>query len=202
VIVAVADGMGGAAGGEVASATAMAKAISTPGSPTTRIKAANRAVFSLANDQPDLTGMGTTITLAQLATDGTARFGHVGDSRAYLLRGRKMEQLTDDHTIVAEWVAVGAISPEDAKTHPRRGMLTRSVGVAPEVAIDEFEVALKAKDRLILCSDGLSGMISDEALQTIGGTETVEAAAWALVEAANQGGGHDNITVVVVDVRS
>lgn len=202
VTVAVADGMGGAAGGEVASATAMAAAVSTPGSPSARIEAANRAVFSLASDQPELTGMGTTITLADLAPDGKARFGHVGDSRAYLLRGRKMEQLTADHTIVAEWVAIGAISPGDAKTHPRRGMLTRSVGVAPEVAIDEFDVALRAKDRLILCSDGLNGMISDEALQTIGGTGTVEEAAWALVEAANQGGGHDNITVVVVDVRS
>ncbi len=201
-IVAVADGMGGAAGGEVASATAMAVAVSTEGTPTTRIGAANRAVFGEAQEHPSLTGMGTTITLALLGEDGTAHFGHVGDSRAYLLRGRKMEQLTNDHTIVSEWVAIGAITADDAKTHPRRGMLTRSVGVAPEVEVDEFEVTLKPKDRLIVCSDGLNGMIGDGAIRTIGGTGTVEAAAWALVEAANQAGGQDNITVVVVDVQT
>lgn len=199
VIVAVADGMGGAAGGEVASATAMQVAVSTAGTPEERIRAANRAVFSEARERPDLAGMGTTITLALLGEDGTADFGHVGDSRAYLLRGKKMEQLTEDHTIVAEWVAIGAISAEDAKTHPRRGMLTRSVGVAPEVKIDEFTLDLVPGDRLILCSDGLSGMINDEAIHGIGGDGTVEEAAWALVEAANLAGGHDNVTVVVVD---
>lgn len=199
-IVAVADGMGGAAGGEVASATAMAAAISASGSPTARITASNEAVFLKSREQPNLAGMGTTVTLAMLTDKGVATFGHVGDSRAYLLRGRKIEQLTTDHTIVSEWVALGAISEAEAKTHPRRGMLTRSVGVSPNVAIDEFDVKLKAKDRLILCSDGLNGMISDAEIRSIGGSGTVEAAAWALVEAANHAGGHDNITVVVVDV--
>ena len=198
-IVAVADGMGGAAGGEVASATAMASAISTSGNPTQRIVAANEAVFARSREQPDLAGMGTTLTLVMLTDDGVATVGHVGDSRAYLLRGRKIEQLTSDHTIVAEWVALGAISPEDAQTHPRRGMLTRSVGVAPEVGVDEFEVKLKPKDRLILCSDGLNAMGPDKEIRSLGGSGTVEASAWALVEAANQAGGHDNITVVAVD---
>lgn len=202
VIVAVADGMGGAAGGEVASATAMATVVATDGTPTARIDAANRAVFAESRERPELLGMGTTMTLAVLGPDGTATFGHVGDSRAYLLRGRTADQLTDDHTIVAEWVAIGAISAEDAKTHPRRGMLTRSVGVAPEVAVDEFPVTLQPGDRLILCSDGLSGMISDRDIREIGSAGSVEAAAWALVEAANQAGGYDNITVVVVDVET
>lgn len=198
-IVAVADGMGGAAGGEVASATAMQAAVSTIGTPAERIRTANRAVFTESRERPDLAGMGTTITLAQLDDDGTVHFGHVGDSRAYLVRGKKLEQLTADHTIVAEWVAIGAISADEAKTHPRRGMLTRSVGVAPEVEVDEFVLELDPGDRLILCSDGLSGMIDDEAIHRIGGTGMVEEAAWALVEAANLAGGHDNITVVVVD---
>lgn len=202
VIVAVADGMGGVAGGEVASATAMRTAVSTVGTPAEQIRAANRAVFDEARERPDLTGMGTTITLAQLGEDGTATIGHVGDSRAYLIRGRKMEQLTDDHTIVAEWVAVGAISAEEAKSHPRRGMLTRSVGVAPEIKVDEFTLTLEPGDRLVLCSDGLSGMIDDDAIHRIAKDGMAEEVAWALVEAANLAGGHDNITVVVVDAQT
>ncbi len=201
-VVAVADGMGGAAGGEVASATAMQAAVAADGTVTNRIGSANAAVFSEARRQPELAGMGTTITLAVLEPDGSTTIGHVGDSRAYLIRDKTLEQLTNDHTIVSEWVAIGAISPEDAKIHPRRGMLTRSVGVAPQVEVDELHLSLQPDDRLILCSDGLSGMISDDAIRSIGGSGTVEAAAWALVEAANQAGGHDNITVVVVDVES
>lgn len=200
-LVGVADGMGGAAGGEVASSLAMEAATSGEGSPAERIRAANNAVFEESRRRPELAGMGTTMVLVELV-DGTGSFGHVGDSRAYLLRNGSISQLTEDHTIVAEWVALGAITPEDAKTHPRRGMLTRSVGVAPEIEVDSFTQDFEEGDRLILCSDGLNGMVDDPDILAIGGEGSPEAAAWALVEAANDAGGHDNITVVVVDFVS
>ena len=198
VLVGVADGMGGAAGGEVASSLAMEAAVSAHGSPAERVQAANAAVFEESRRRPEITGLGTTKVLVDLV-DGTGSFGHVGDSRAYLVRDGAIAQLTEDHTIVAEWVALGAITPEDAKTHPRRGMLTRSVGVAPQVEVDSFTHAFEEGDRLILCSDGLNGMVGDADILAIGGEGSPEAAAWALVEAANDAGGHDNITVVVVD---
>lgn len=200
VLLGVADGMGGAAGGEVASSVAMSTATATEGTPAERIAAANTAVFDESRRRPELAGMGTTMTLVEFDADGHGSFAHVGDSRAYLIRNGSITQLTEDHTIVAEWVALGAISAEDAKTHPRRGMLTRSVGVASEVEIDAFTEEFAAGDRLILCSDGLNGMVDDHVILTVGGEGTPEAAAWALVEAANDAGGHDNITVVVVDL--
>jgi protein phosphatase len=202
VLVGVADGMGGAAGGEVASSVAMSTATKAEGEPASRIQAANAAVFEESRRRPELSGMGTTMTLVELDDGGRGLFGHVGDSRAYLLRDGEITQLTDDHTIVAEWVSLGAITPEDAKTHPRRGMLTRSVGVAAHVEADVFTHDFELGDRLILCSDGLNGMIDDDTILTTGGSGTPEAAAWALVEAANEAGGHDNITVVVVDIGS
>jgi protein phosphatase len=145
--------------------------------------------------------MGTTVTLAELDADGTGRFAHVGDSRAYLWHDDELTQLTQDHTVVAEWLAAGAITEDEAKTHPRRGMLTRSVGVSPSVAVDTFESELAAGDRLLLCSDGLNGMVRDDRIAALLSTGTPEEAAWALVEAANAAGGHDNITVLVVDVE-
>lgn len=202
VLLGVADGMGGAAGGEVASSVAMSTATAGDGRPADRVHDANAAVFEESRRRPELAGMGTTMTLVELDGSGNGVFGHVGDSRAYLLRDGEITQLTNDHTIVAEWVALGAITPEDAKTHPRRGMLTRSVGVASHVEVDAFTHHFEASDRLILCSDGLNGMVDDAAILAIGGTGTPEAAAWALVEAANDAGGYDNITVVVVDLDS
>lgn len=196
----VADGMGGAAGGEVASATALDAALATDGDLTDRIRAANRAVHALSVARPELAGMGTTVTIAHLRPDGQADFAHVGDSRAYLLRDGELRQLSDDHTVVAEWVKTGAITLDEAKTHPRRGMLTRSVGVAPEVAVDEFAERLQAGDRLLLCSDGLNGMVPDGLIRSLLGSGTPEEAVWGLVEAANTAGGHDNITVLVVTV--
>lgn len=197
----VADGMGGAAGGEVASATALDAVLASPEPGAARIEAANRAVHALASARPELAGMGTTVTLADLDADGRGRFAHVGDSRAYLWRDDELTQLTQDHTVVAEWLAVGAITEDEAKTHPRRGMLTRSVGVAPSVTVDEFEAELAPGDRLLLCSDGLNGMVRDDRIAALLSTGTPEEAAWALVEAANAAGGHDNITVLVVDVE-
>ena len=197
----VADGMGGAAGGEVASSTAIDAATATTLTPTERIAAANRAVHALSLAKRELAGMGTTMVVADIEASGTAHFAHVGDSRAYLLRKGSMEQLTNDHTVVAEWLALGAIDEATAKTHPRRGMLTRSVGVAAEVAIDEFETQLQPGDRLLLCSDGLNGMVTDSLIGTLLGAGSPEEAAWSLIEAANSAGGYDNITTLVVAVE-
>lgn len=196
----VADGMGGAAGGEVASATAIEAATAEPMRPAERVQAANRAVHALSQAKRELAGMGTTMVVADLDAEGTAHFAHVGDSRAYLLRDGRLTQLTNDHTVVAEWLALGAIDEATAKTHPRRGMLTRSVGVAPEVPIDEFDKGLEPGDRLLLCSDGLNGMIPDSLIATLLGAGSPEEAAWSLVEAANTAGGNDNITTLVVAV--
>ncbi len=195
----VADGMGGAAAGEVASATALDTILKTDDTPARRIVAANRAVFTLSQARPELAGMGTTATVVSLEPDGTAHFGHVGDSRAYLLHEGALTQLTRDHTVVAEWLAAGAIDEETAKSHPRRGMLTRSVGVASDVLVDHFEEHLEPGDRLLLCSDGLNGMVPDSLIASLLRSAPAEEAVWSLIEAANTAGGQDNITVLIVD---
>lgn len=196
----VADGMGGAAAGEVASATALDAVLAADTDVAERVRSANRAVYAMARAKRELTGMGTTVTVTELGPDGNAHFGHVGDSRAYLLRDGDLRQLTADHTVVAEWMAAGAITAAEAKTHPRRGMLTRSVGVGPEVAVDAFDVHLEPGDRLLLCSDGLNGMVTDDEIAGLLGEGDPEEAVWSLIEAANTAGGHDNVTVLVVDV--
>jgi serine/threonine protein phosphatase PrpC len=196
----VADGMGGAAAGEVASATALDAVLAADTDIAERVRSANRAVHALATARRELAGMGTTVTAVRLSSDGTARFGHVGDSRAYLLRDGDLRQLTADHTVVAEWMAAGAITSDEAKTHPRRGMLTRSVGVAPEVVVDTFTEHLQPGDRLLLCSDGLNGMVGDDDIAAVLGEGDPEVAVWGLIEAANSAGGHDNVTTLVIDV--
>lgn len=196
----VADGMGGAAAGEVASATALDAVLAADTDIAERVRSANRAVHALATAKRELAGMGTTVTAVRLSSDGTARFGHVGDSRAYLLRDGELRQLTADHTVVAEWMAAGAITSDEAKTHPRRGMLTRSVGVAPEVVVDTFTEHLQPGDRLLLCSDGLNGMVGDDDIAAVLGQGDPEVAVWGLIEAANSAGGHDNVTTLVIDV--
>lgn len=196
---AVADGMGGHVAGEIASSAAIDAAISTSGSVADRVKAANGAVFEEAAEDRQLTGMGTTLTIAELDPAGTARIGHVGDSRAYLLRDGVLRQLTTDHTVVAEYLAAGKIRPEDVARHPQRSMLTRALGLTARVEVDDLTVDLQEGDRLLLCTDGLNGMIADEdiAARLAGGTP--DEAVWSLIEAANAAGGLDNITVVVVD---
>ena len=200
VLVAVADGMGGAVGGEIASCTAIAAATTFAGSPQERAEHANNAVLAKAATTPSLTGMGTTLTIAFLTAEGTVEIAHVGDSRAYLLRDGELRQLTRDHTLVAEWVNAGAITSEEAKVHPRRGMLMRSLGVGLEVEVDTYFVELEVSDKLMLCSDGLNGMVPDPEIAQILSEPSPSAAAWELIEAANHHGGKDNISVVVVHV--
>jgi protein phosphatase len=204
VVVAVADGMGGAAAGEVASRLAIDAATEGPAGDvdtTRRITEGNRAVLDAVLDDPARAGMGTTLTLGVFTADGSLHLGHVGDSRAYLLRNDEISMLTTDHTFVMELVSRGQLSPEAAATHPRRNLITRVVGME-DVTVDQFEVSLTPGDRILICSDGLTDMIDDDAITRILSSEdSVPGAAWALVEAANAAGGVDNTTVAVVDVH-
>ena len=201
VVVAVADGMGGHAAGEVASALAIDGAISEEeASAENRVIAANEAVLAASAENPEYLGMGTTLTLGVFWPDGRMELGHVGDSRAYLLRNERLTQLTIDHTFVRELIAQGRLAPEDAVNHPRRHMLTRTIGM-PDVRVDKLDIHLIPGDRVLLCSDGLTNMVSDVRISRIlANTPAPADAVWSLVEAANVAGGFDNTTVAVVDV--
>lgn len=201
VIVGVADGMGGHAGGEVASATALETALTVGGDPSMRVQAANLAVVDAAKLRPRLSGMGTTLTLAVLDVDATAEFAHVGDSRAYLFRQGELEQITTDHSYVGQLLAAGQITPEQAAEHPYRSVVTRAVGLDPSVEVDTYEVELQPGDRLLLCSDGLSDMLPDAEIAVSLEDGTATEAADRLVAAANGAGGIDNITVIVIDTE-
>jgi protein phosphatase len=199
---AVADGMGGARGGEIASrvaATALGERVEGSGEErvVALIQEANRQVYARAHEDEDASGMGTTITVA-LVEDGTVAIGHVGDSRAYLIRDEKVEQLTDDHSLVAELVRSGRLSPEEADIHPQRSVITRALGTDPDVDVDSFSVEAKAGDVFLICSDGLTSMVDDQ--EILGIVEEsrgdLDGVAKELIGAANRSGGEDNITVV------
>jgi protein phosphatase len=196
----VADGMGGHVAGEVASRLAVNTAASTEGDPVDRIEAANKAIREEADREPSLEGMGTTMTLVFLEEGGLARLAHVGDSRAYLFRSGTLSQLTEDHTVAAEYVSQGRLSADDAAAHPQRHMLTRTLGLTPEIEIDETTIDLEEGDRLLLCSDGVTEMVSDDRIAEILGEGSPEEAVWGLVETANDEGGVDNITAIVIEV--
>ncbi|MGH8873826.1 MAG: PP2C family protein-serine/threonine phosphatase [Acidimicrobiia bacterium] len=202
LLVMVADGMGGHVGGEVASRLAVERAVEADGGVASRVVAGNRAIIEEVDRRPKLAGMGTTMTLVELGVDRVARFGHVGDSRAYLLRHGQLVQLTEDHTVVAEYVQAGKIRPEDIPSHPQRSMLTRALGLNDDLPVDTFQEPLQPGDRLLLCSDGVSSMIPDDDIRQVLCDGTPEEAVWALIERANRAGGHDNITSIVVHVVS
>lgn len=197
-LVIVADGMGGHVAGEVASRLAINAAASSELDPADRVAAGNRAIREEVARDPGLEGMGTTMTLLRIEGK-TATVGHVGDSRAYLLRGGDFAQLTEDHTVAAEYVAMGQLSPEEAASHPQRHMLTRTLGLTRFVNVDEIEVELEEGDRVLLCSDGLTEMVQDQNIAEMLADGTPEEVVWKLVESANTAGGVDNITVVVVE---
>ena len=201
VVLMVADGMGGAIGGEIASQLAVEHASTGSGSPVERVIRANEAVVERTVSEPGLAGMGTTLTLAEFGDDGTVNLAHVGDSRAYLWHQGLLEQLTDDHTVVAEQLAAGHISPADAVSHPQRSMLTRVLGISPEIDVDSISFDSEAGDRILICSDGLTNMVEDDRVAQLLAKGSPEEAVWALIEEATRAGGHDNITVVVVDVE-
>ena len=200
---AVADGMGGARGGEVASHLALDTIEELhrahEGTLAEQVRHANRIVFERSNSDRAVAGMGTTLTAAIVDGDA-AHLVHVGDSRGYLLRAGSMRQLTEDHTLVNRMLRAGEISPEEAQHHPHRNVLTRVVGTDPEVAVDEDAVGLLDGDRLLLCSDGLTDMLTEDQIQAIlESTPEPQDTADRLVRAANRAGGVDNITALVID---
>ncbi|HTR33079.1 MAG TPA: Stp1/IreP family PP2C-type Ser/Thr phosphatase [Gaiellaceae bacterium] len=205
---AIADGMGGARAGEIASALA-ASALSDAdelrgGEELVRslVQEGNRRVHERATVDPSTTGMGTTMTVALVEPSGDIVFGHVGDSRAYRLRDGVLEQLTDDHSLVAELVRRGELSPHDAEVHPQRSVITRALGTDPDVDVDAFTVRPEPGDVYLICSDGLSDMISAGAIQEVlrRNRPDLDAAARGLVKAANRSGGDDNITAVLFEI--
>ncbi len=207
---AVADGMGGAQAGELASGLAAAalRGDGTRGDGNSEehlvslIQAANRSVFERAREDASASGMGTTVTAAIVEDDGLVVFGHVGDSRAYLVRDGSLEQVTDDHSLVAELVRSGKLSPQEAEVHPQRSVITRALGTDPDVDVDSFSVHAQPGDLFLICSDGLSGMVDDETILALvqENRADLDAAVKALVNAANRGGGEDNITALLFEI--
>jgi protein phosphatase len=199
VLLVVADGLGGHIGGEVASRLAIEVASDAELTPAEAVLSANRAILAEVANRPRLAGMATTMTLARLDQAGSAHFAHVGDSRGYLLRHGELRRLTKDHSVVAEYIASGQLTEKEAENHPQRSLVTRALGLEFQLEVDEFEEPLEQSDRLLLCSDGLTVMIDDDHIRRLLGAGTPEEAVWALVEAANTAGGHDNITVAIAD---
>jgi protein phosphatase len=200
----VADGMGGAQAGEVASRLAVetfAQGLPDAGTAEERLsqraQEANRRIYELATAHHERAGMGTTLTAAFL-TDSELAIAHVGDSRAYLFRDGSLERLTQDHSLVDELVRRGKLTEEQAAEHPQRSIITRALGPEPTVEIDTWTYPVRAGDVLLLCSDGLTSMVPEERLeQILASAPDLKAAAQALIDEANAAGGRDNITVVL-----
>ncbi len=203
----VADGLGGHEAGEVASALAVetlrdhaprrpdAKALARA------VKAANREIIRAAREGYGKAGMGTTMTAA-IVEGNRIVLAHVGDSRAYLLHAGVLRQLTDDHSMVADMIRRGQLTEAEARYHPNRSVITRALGTDPNMVADTYEVDADSGDRLLLCSDGLTGMLEDAAIaEMLGGYRDPMIAARTLIDAANDAGGHDNISVVIVDIE-
>jgi len=166
------------------------------------IQEANRRVFQRSNEDAAASGMGTTLTVALVESSDTVAIGHVGDSRAYRVRDGRLEQLTEDHSLVGEMMRSGKLSAEEAEAHPQRSVITRALGTEPDVDVDTFTIETEPGDVFLLCSDGLTTMVPDREILSLldasGGD--LERAARRLVEAANRSGGEDNITVVVFEI--
>jgi protein phosphatase len=200
---AVADGVGGHRGGEVASRTAieaLRAGVAGGRSVQDAITSANEAVIERARGDVDLTGMGTTMT-ALVVAGRQVLIGHVGDSRAYLLHDGALRRVTDDHSLVEELVREGRLTPEQAESHPQRNIVTRALGLDEPVQVDVYPLDVVQGDRIILCSDGLTTMVRERDIERIARNEAdPQRAAEQLVDAANSAGGEDNTSVVVIDV--
>jgi protein phosphatase len=214
----LADGMGGYNAGEVASgmaagfiktelgrwlleATAHATDADVRRAMDICVDNANRAIFNAANSNPQYAGMGTTLVVG-VFRDGRLLMGHVGDSRAYRMRAGKLSQITHDHSLLQEQIDSGLITPEQAAFSANKNLVTRAVGVEDTVLLETHLHDVMPGDVYLLCSDGLSDMIDDEAIaQTLQGGETLTEVATALIDAANDAGGKDNISVVLARVR-
>lgn len=208
VLLALADGMGGHAGGQKASRIAVETLVheyykdpdrSIPGCLERAVLQANREVLTHAEAHPELRGMGSTLTALVLHKD-MACYAHVGDSRGYLIQDGNMTQFTRDHSLVADLVRAGVITPEDAKTHPERNVITRAIGMGKSLKVEVAPLASAPRDGQVylLCCDGLHGQVDEATIQaTIAEAPDLDAACRRLVELANESGGPDNITVVL-----
>jgi len=205
----VADGMGGHRGGEVASAIAATEMVARFDSPeldalVQGVEHANKRILDEAAADPNLHGMGTTVVALGLieVADGVALGAiNVGDSRMYRLTGNVLEQLTEDHSLVEALVREGRITPEEAEVHPQRNIVTRALGVIEHVEVDWFNFTPKIGDRYLLCSDGLFNEVDANGIAVILATEAdPQVATQKLIDAANEGGGRDNITTVIADI--
>src|SRR5437868_10904040 len=203
---AVADGMGGARAGEVASRMAVEAfdSAAKDASPEQMLRSvareANRRIYEMAQGDTEHAGMGTTLTAAMVSGREVA-VGDVGDSRLYRLRDGKIERLTEDHSLVEELMRQGRLTPEEAESHPQRSIITRALGPEPDVDVETFTDSARDGDVYLICSDGLSGMVSEDEIQAIlERADSLQAAARELVDAANGAGGKDNVTVVLFRV--
>jgi serine/threonine protein phosphatase PrpC len=214
-VFAVADGLGGHQGGEVASAMAIeplaaldgrafADATEAAEALAGAVREGNRAIIERAGADSALWGMGTTVTAAAVAGGRAVQLAHVGDSRAYLLRGGgPLRQLTDDHTAVAEAVGRGLLTRAQAAVHPQRGVVTRAVGLDPDLRVDTPPpLELEAGDQVLLCSDGLTEVVDDDRIaEVLASQADGDGACRALIAAANDAGGPDNVTIVLLRVE-
>ena len=200
----VADGMGGHNGGETASTGARDHLLSalkgqkpSLDALRTAIEAANTALFEQQKENETLSGMGTTLSVVWMS-DHFAYLGHVGDSRIYCLRDGKLQQMTDDHSLVGELLRMGFLTPEQAETHPNRNVITRAVGTEEGIDVDLAVEERRAGDVWLICSDGLHGLVSDEDMEAAVKELSPQEAAQKLLEAALEAGGKDNISVIVL----
>lgn len=210
---AVADGMGGHLGGEVASSLSLRylkqtfqkkpppKGLNLKQALNQAFQKASQTIFSKSLENPQLRGMGTTLT-ALILGPNKSYLAQVGDSRCYLLRQGELKQLTEDHSLVWQMVKEGKLSPEEAETHPLRSILTRALGTESQVKVDFFSLTPKPQDKILLCSDGLNIMLKDEEIKAILDKELPpQELSEDLVKAANFRGGLDNITVILVELE-
>jgi serine/threonine protein phosphatase PrpC len=207
----VADGLGGHAAGEVASALVVdrlreiefaqdASAEQAQQELAEAVRDANRRIHRSATEDPEHAGMGTTVTAAVAVGDKLC-FAHVGDSRGYLFRDGVLERITEDHTPVQRAVRAGVISAEEAVRHPSRHVLAQAVGLDVDVDVDTPSVELRSGDRILMCTDGLTDPVPDPDLgRLLGGFDSPQAAVDGLIKAALNGGGPDNVTLIVLDV--
>lgn len=209
----LADGMGGHLAGDVASqmvvneiGSAWIENDSTTIKDTAdwlieTIQLINQKVYDIGEDQPEFDGMGSTVVIAAILSEQYV-IANVGDSRAYLLRDHELTQISEDHSLVNELVKSGEISPEMAEKHPHKNILTRTVGMPETIAVDIFENQWQIDDYILLCSDGLTNMVSEKEIAAIvDGEDSLEAKVDALIAAANQAGGSDNITVLIIQLK-
>jgi len=213
LLLAVADGMGGASAGEYASRQALMMLVEEyyAGEPEVRIfsipaqlkkalQASNRRLYRVAQSEPEYKGMGTTVSAVVLHGD-CAYIAQVGDSRVYMARGHKqMFQITDDHSLVAEQVRNGFLSEQEARTHSLKNLITRAVGIKEKVKVDLFAIRVKQGDTLVICSDGLSNMVEDAEICRVVESDNLHGAARQLVGHALTNGGIDNITVALIRI--